>query len=575
MAVKKNKKIRVSEKQPVSLVQSNERLNHFILALIVIFTVFLFAKSIFYQFVFWDDTYYVVENSLIMDLSPRGLVNIFTTPVLGMYNPIPFLVYAIEHAIWGLNPKVFHFFNILFHLIAAIVLYKFILRLTKRYETAAIVTLLFAIHPMHVGVVAWVSQTKTSIYFIFYILALSKYLRYIQDNYKIKNLVYVGIFFILSALSKPSAVTLAPMLFLFDYYLGRKLDKRLIIEKIPFFMISVFFGILTLMTHGESNDSIFNVNLNYSFINNLLIANYSVVFYINKFFVPIDLSAIYPYPDNTTYLPLKYYLSLFVIPTILWLVYKSGKFRKEMIFGLLFFSISISVLIRLVPTGFFSVANRYSYLSYTGLFFIIGQFFTYMLDNKFSISAKTKSYLYATFFSFVVFFSYRTTIRVSKWENSITLFDDVIKKSQKIPIAYNNRALAKLNNGDNWGALNDFSLALKLDTAYTEAYLNRGLINYNLGKLDEAMADYNKSLTFNPKLGAAFFNRALVKMKRKDKKGALEDLKIADSLDINEAENLIEQLSVNSPATNRIPNLTIDETQNGIQTEQMEIGSTQ
>lgn len=574
MAVKKNKKIKVSEKEPINRVPGNERLNNFILALIVIFTVFLFAKSIYFQFVFWDDTYYVVENSLITDLSPKGLVKIFTTPVLGMYNPIPFLVYAIENEFWGLNPKAFHFFNILFHIIAAIVLYKFIFRLTKRYETAAIVTLLFAIHPMHVGVVAWVSQTKTSLYFIFYILALSKYLRYIQDNYKIKNLVYVGIFFILSALSKPSAVTLAPMLFLFDYYLGRKLNKRLIIEKIPFFMISLFFGILTLMTHGESNDSIFNVNYNYSFINNLLVANYSVVFYINKFFVPLDMSAIYPYPDNAAFLPVKYYLSLLVIPSLLWLVYISGKFRKEMIFGLLFFSISISVLIRFVPSGFFSVANRYSYLSYTGLFFIIGKYFTYLLDNKFSISTKTKSYLYATLFSFIVFFSYRTTVRVSKWENSITLFDDVIKKSQKVPIAYNNRALAKLNNGDNWGALHDFSSALKLDTAYTEAYLNRGLIHYNLGKLDEAMADYNKSLTFNPKLGAAFFNKALVKMKRKDRKGALEDLKIADSLGINEAENLIGQLSANVPAVNIVPTLTTDGTNPGIQTESIEMGST-
>ncbi len=84
MVVKKNKKIKTTEKKPVNLVQNNEQLNNFILALIVIFTVFLFAKSIFYQFVFWDDTYYVVENSLITDFSPKGLVNIFTTPVLGV-----------------------------------------------------------------------------------------------------------------------------------------------------------------------------------------------------------------------------------------------------------------------------------------------------------------------------------------------------------------------------------------------------------------------------------------------------------------------------------------------------------
>ncbi len=559
-------------KEIKAIVKPKSYQNYFIIILISLYTILLFSKSIKFEFVNYDDTYYVTENQLIKNFSLIGLKNIFTTPVLGMYNPLPFLVYAIEHKIWGLDPKIFHFFNILFHLIAAWMLYRFIFKLTGRYETAAIVSLLFAIHPMHVGVVTWVSQTKTSLYFIFYMLALTQYLKYIQESYRIKYLFYVCVFFILSALSKPSAVTLAPMLFLLDYYLSRKWDKRVFLEKIPVFLIAAFFGILTLLTHSETNDTIFNINHNYSLINNILISNYSVVFYINKLFFPLNLSAIYPYPENTALLPFKYYFSIIVIPLIIFLIYKSGIFRKEMVFGILFFTISISVLIRFVPSGFFSVANRYSYMSYTGLFFIIAQYFTYLLDNKFAHTFLLKKYLFSAFIVFIIFISYRTTIRVSKWQNSITLFDDIIKKSQRVPIAYNNRALAKLQKGDHEGAFEDFSMALKLDTAYTEAYVNRGLINYNKGKYDEALHDYNKSLKLNPNLGAAYYNRALVKMKKEDRTGTMEDLRIADSLEIGQAKALIEQLTAILNADNSNTGMQDDENQNA--TEFLNPGST-
>ncbi|MDP1726472.1 MAG: tetratricopeptide repeat protein [Bacteroidota bacterium] len=572
MGIKNKQHRKKPENQVKPVAQPKRYQNYIIIAIISLYTILLFSKSINFEFVNYDDTYYVLENQLIKDFSFQGLKNIFTTPVLGMYNPLPFLVYAIEHKLWGLDPKMFHFFNILFHLAGAVVLYLFIYKLTGRYETAAIVSLLFAVHPMHVGVVTWVSQTKTSLYFIFYMLALIQYLKYVREGFQIRHLFYVSLYFVLSALSKPSAVTLAPMLFLLDYYLSRKLNIRLFIEKIPIFMIAAFFGFLTLWTHSETNDTIFNINHNYSLINNILISNYSIVFYINKLFIPLNLSAIYPYPDNAALLPFKYYFSVLVIPLILVLIHKSGTFRKEMIFGILFFSISISVLIRFVPSGFFSVANRYSYMSYTGLFFIIAQYFTFLLDNKFAHAVQLNKYLFATFAIFVIFISYRTTIRVSKWQNSITLFDDVIKKSQRVPIAYNNRALAKLQKGDRDGAFDDFSMALKLDTAYTEAYVNRGLINYNKGKYDEALHDYNKSLKLNPKLGAAYFNRALVKMKKEDRIGTMEDLKMADSLDIAQAKGLIDQLNaiLNAASSNAV--MPDDETRTA--TELLNPGST-
>ncbi len=515
---KKNKKSRAK----IPLLTDRWR-NTIIIGLIITITFILFSKAIRFQFVLWDDNSYITENSLIKDLSLEGIKNIFTTPVIGMYNPLAFLIYSIIFKFWGLNPGAFHFFNIIFHLIAIIVIYKFIFKLTLRYETATIVTLLFALHPMHVGVVTWVSELKTSLYLIFYFLALINYLEYIRNKYRYKYLIYTALLFILSAMSKPSAVTLAPMLFLLDYYISRNIDKRLFLEKIPFFIIAFFFGFLTIYTHSEFEDTIFDVNKSYSFINNLLVSNYSVAFYIEKLLLPIKLCTIYPYPENDVFLPLKYYLAIPVIPLILFLIHKAGIFKKELIFGLLFFVVAISVLLRIVPSGFFQTANRYTYLSYTGLFFIIGQYYTYLIDGKFSYSNKVKKFLLVLLFVMIVFYCYRTTVRIKVWENNITLFTDIIKKEPNLALAYNNRALAKKDMGDYRGAIADLDMAVKNDPEYVWAYCNRGLAKKETGDDTGAMADFNKSLSLDSNFVWAYYNRGLLKNKVKDYNGSIED----------------------------------------------------
>jgi hypothetical protein len=535
---KKKNKIRPQAAKP--LVVKDEKRNFLILGLIITFTTCLFAKSLYYTFIGYDDPQYVIDNTLIRDLSPAGIKNIFSTPVIGMYNPLTFIVYSVEYKMFGLDPKGYHFFNLLFHLIATLLCYKFILRLTRRYETAAIVSLLFAIHPMHVSVVTWISQTKTSLCVIFYFAALIQYIRYIKDGYEWKRIAYVILFFLLAVLSKPSAVTLAPMLCLIDYYTGRKIDRRLILEKVPVFLFSLIFGIITLMTHSE--DSIFKINEGYSILHLVLIANYSVVFYIHKFLLPFDLSVIYPYPEAGDILPLQYYLSIPVIPLIFYLVYKAKMFRKEIVFGILFFLISISVMLRIVPSGYFGAANRYSYLSYTGLFFILAQFITYTIDNKFSFAWKLRRFVIPAISLMILFLSLRTNTRVEKWKDSITLFTDVINKYPNASVAYANRGYAKSILGDHAGAMDDYNASLKLEENNTQCHLNRGLALTYLQRFEEAILDFNRVIELDPKAGAAYFDRALLHSVRNDTIRAISDFKMAKTLGIAAAEAEISNL---------------------------------
>lgn len=539
MSAKKNKK--AAQLKSDASVQKGR--NTLILVGIIMFTFLLFAKSIYYNFIGFDDPEYIVNNGLIRNLSINGLKDIFTTPVIGMYNPLTFVVYAIEYKLFGLSPSGYHFFNLLFHLIAVVLVFKFIYKLTGRYETASVVAILFAVHPMHVSVVTWLSQLKTSLCVVFYFSALISYLKYLQNGYKNKQLLFVNLFFVLALLSKPSAVTIPLMLFLIDYYFSRKINKQMIFEKTPLLIFSLGMGFLTLYTHAE--DSIFSINKEYSLINNLLIANYSVVFYLEKIIFPFNLSAIYPYPESTIYLPLKYYLALPVIPLLFYLIIKTGAFRKELIFGLLFFIISISVVIRIVPAGFFSAANRYSYLSYTGLFFIIGQFITYTLDYKFSFSATVRKYVISGFFTLLAVFSLLTAIRISVWEDSISLFSDVISKYPKVPVAYSNRGYAKALLGDYHAAWVDLNTAIELDSMSIQAYLNRAITETALGKYDESKADLQKVIEMDPKCGAAYYDRGILKVALGDTLGAIEDYKKAQSLGLKEAKRQMELLQAN------------------------------
>lgn len=504
--------------------------NNIIIGILLLFTFIVFYKAISYKLVLWDDNSYIINNPLIKDLSLNGIKNIFSTPVIGMYNPLVFLLYGIIYKFWGVEPSAYHLFNILLHLIAITTVYHFIFKLTKRYETATIVALLFAIHPMHVEAVVWASETKTALYLIFYFLALTNYVKYYQENYKTKYLIFSFILFLFSVLSKPTAVTLAPMLFLLDYYLSRKINIKMFLEKIPFFLVSIFFGVLTLYTHIEASDSIFEVNSNYSMLNNILISNYSIAFYFNKLFFPLNLCTIYPYPENLSVLPLKYYLSVLIIPFVIFLIYKSGKFKKEMIFGILFFVIAISVLVRIVPSGFFKAANRYTYLSYIGFFFIIGQYITFVIDKKFTYSNKIKNALFTIFCFLIIFYTYQTTVRISIWKNSVTLFSDIIKKKPNLAIAYNNRGNAYMEIGDYSAALIDYNKALEIKTYYPEAYYNRGILKAGMGNYLEAIKDFSKAIELNKKYCDAYINRGNSKMMLLDYLGAITDYNTAIEL---------------------------------------------
>ncbi len=500
------------------------------LAGILLLSIIVFSGSVNGDILNWDDDRYLADNEHIRELSSENIKTIFSEFYFGNYHPITTLSYAIEYSLFELDPKPYHVDNLILHLLNIVLVFFFIYLLIGRIDVSSIIAIFFAVHPMHVESVAWISERKDLLYALFYIASLISYFFYLKSYKQIKYLILSLIFFILSLMSKSAAVTLPVILILMDYYMNKKYTLRLALEKIPFFLLSILFGILAMLS--QNIDDAAQVIANFNFFDRIFLVSYSVMFYIVKMFAPINLSAIHFYPDKAGgSLPIEFYLAPLAILLLIWMIYKAKTFRRELLFGALFFIVTISIVLQLVPIGRAIVSERYTYIPYLGLFFIVGQFYNYTLNGKFSFSSKIKSYTTYVMIAYVVLFSLISWNRVALWENGVKLFSDAIEKYPDKYYGYWSRGNSYKNEGDFKAAMADYSQVIKLKPDFYEAYTNRGYIKYLLQNYDEAIADYEKAIEVYPENAEAYNNLGLVYSKMKSYYKAIEKYDKAIELD--------------------------------------------
>ncbi len=528
---------------------------------VIIFAFLVYFRALFNDFVYLDDDQYILTNPFIRDFSVKGLSAVFSTFYFSNYHPLTTLTYMFEYALYGLNPFPYHLFNVLLHLLNIFIVYKLVEKLSGKQITALVVALFFAVHPMHVESVAWVSERKDVLYAVFFSWSLLLYLRYIETGNEKRMKYYYGalVVFLFSLLSKPAAVTLPLLMIAIDVYKGRKINAKVLLEKVPFFLLSLFFGIITILAQ-KAGGAIKDVSSTYSMVERLFILSYSVAFYIVKLVIPVNLSAMYYYPDTRGgALPWQFYASLPFILGVGWLLIKNKSLRKETIFGVVFFLVAISVMLQFVTFGYALTAERYTYIAYIGLFYIAGQFIS-------KISDKGNLRLAAGLLCIVaLLFSIQTWNRIGIWKNGDVLIDDVVSKNPDNFNGYWTRANLKNTKGDLQGALMDFNkvvefrpdfaLGLKMrgevqnklgnfegavqdlnraivmQPDMVEAYNLRGNAFYGLGNFQLAMVDCNKAISLNPKLVEAYTNRCMLKAMSGDTAGALADVNQAIGID--------------------------------------------
>ena len=469
--------------------------------IVLLLTFIVFVPTLKNDFIdTWDDGVYVTENVLIKQFTPENIKSFFTTPLNGTYVPIPLISFALEYKLFQLNPLHYHINNLILHLLCTFLVFVFLRKLKLPVVWAALGMLFFGIHPMRVESVAWITERKDLLFSAFYLASLITYVNYVTDEqHKTRNILLTSLFFILSLFSKIQAVTLPLSLLLIDYYLKRPLKIRLLIEKIPYFLLSLGFGVAGYFILKNVGSLV--VNEKYSLFERLMFGQFALSTYLVKLLAPFHMSAFYPYPMHPGgSLPVLFYLSPLFLLLVAFLVYKSVRYTRAVLFGALFFLFNIMFLLQILGAGQAFLADRFTYIPYLGWFFLLGwagdQYLPRFRDWKLMVIASIG------LLSLVYFVT--TFDRCHDWKNTESLWTDVIEKYPgKIPDAYANRGSFYRKNKEWDKALADYYFAVNLDSTNVSARMNRGNIYFDTGRDSLALTDYlhvMKSNSDNPRL---------------------------------------------------------------------------
>ncbi len=356
------------------------------------------AQTVRSGFVNYDDGLYVYENAHVLHgLSPREIVWAFTRLHAGYWIPLTWISFMLDSQLYGLEAGGYHLTNVLLHAATTILLFLVLEQMTGRFWPCALVAALFAVHPLHVESVAWVTERKDLLSGLFFLLALRAYLGYVRGPSSRGQYAAVMIFFVLGLLAKPMLVTFPLVLLLLDYWpLGRFADSSrrsnalplqwgrrfpvrqirrqrqprrfplswpLVIEKLPLFLLAAVFCLLTAGTEGQGGGRRESFPFSWQ-VGNALV---SYVAYLGQFFYPLGLAAFYPHPEGD--LPVwKVAAAAVVLACISAAALASGRRHPYLLMGWLWYLVTLLPVIGLMQVGGQAMADRFTYVTQIGLY---------------------------------------------------------------------------------------------------------------------------------------------------------------------------------------------------------------
>lgn len=453
-------------------------------------------------FVNWDDDEYVVKNDAITSFA--NIREILTQPVMGNYHPLTMLSLAANYAVSGKEALSYHAVNLLLHLLNILLVFLFVKRLTGNKPWLAFtVALLFAVHPLHVESVAWVSERKDVLYAFFFLAGLIQYLRYSETGKMSHYLGVLGLF-ILSLLSKPAAIVFPIVLLAIDFYNGRLKVSKAWYEKVPLLVLSIALGVLTLhaqkLQGAVAGDDLFPRHFRFFF------GFYGIMTYMVKTVWPLDLCAFYPFPSVNIALPPAYYLSPLAGAALIAALVFSFRRHRLIAFAIMFYLVNLALVLQFMPVGSAIAADRYAYLPLVGVFLVPGYCFQKWIDARNGRIPVTGLSVLAVIAMILSILTFRQS---AVWHDSAALWEQAVR------VAPSGRAYASLgrlykNENDFDKALEMYTRAIKINKAEKEALVNRGNLYLQMNRPELALADYNACLLLDSTNVLAIENRAIV-----------------------------------------------------------------
>lgn len=470
---------------------------------IAVLTVAVFFPALDNDFVNWDDDHNLTTNEQFRGLGVQNLRWMFTTFHMGHYQPLTWLTFGVDHALWGMNPLGYHLTNVLLHAAAAVALFFFADALLRRIDrTGSERTLpvlagsfaaacLFAIHPLRVESVAWATERRDCLSGLFFVLALLAYLRYTgsERGGRTRRWFYIltTACVVLSLLSKAWGMTLPVVMLILDVYPLRRLEvrafhaarfRRIWYEKIPFVALAGITAALAIRAQSVSGAlrSIDRVDIT----QRIAQSAYGLIFYVWRSLWPVDLSPIHDRPPGIRLLDPPFSAALIGVVVITVGAILARRRLPALLAVWVSYIVIVSPVLGIVQSGSQLVADRYSYLSCIGWALLAGGAIQWLWSRDRALVAGVLGALV------IGLLSARTWRQVDVWQDSDALWTHVLEVDPSSATGHQYRAALLVRKGRLRRAVFHYKESLKAAPRRPKVHENLGIILTNLQRYEEA-----------------------------------------------------------------------------------------
>lgn len=477
------------------------------------------------DFVNYDDPEYVLNNVYLRQFSFENIKHIFLIKTTDLYVPLTIFSYLLEYSLFGANPMVFHVLNLVFHIINAILLLTILTKLNvKNKYLVYLILIFFSVNPLVTESVCWITERKDVLYCLFYFLSVIQFLNY-QYQKQIKHLLLCFLFFVLSCLSKPMAVSL-PLLFslylLYKHEQGKSLS--VLFKKsafiIPFLLVSLIISIVSIRSLSSLGPVKAFVT-DYNFIDKTGLIFSEIGYYFVKPFAPFNQSLFHLFPEKGKLFSadIVFYLipGIAITATVAYLFFM----KKNKLIGFLFLAWFIFLLpvLQIYSNTHSYVSERYFYVSI--IFPVIIVFL--LLQN---VNRQQSVYRFACVVT-TLLFVFLTFKRSSVWKDSKTLFEAELKHDP-------NNSMALNNMGYYYNSTSDFNRAIPLlqkavagDSVNSSFLNNYGWALAATGQTEMAIIYLQKAIEIKSDYTEALNNIGICYMQKRDPEKAASYFKKA------------------------------------------------
>src|ERR1700722_16144331 len=454
-------------------------------------TLLVYSQVNNFAFLTFDDNQGLLGNPQVRDgLSWSGIAWAFTTGYASNWFPLTWISHMLDFQLFGMDPGWHHLTNVLIHAVSAVLLFALMRRMTGRVWESAFVAFVFALHPLHVESVAWISERKDVLFAFFWFLTTWLYLDFLAQRTLGKYLLVV-LAFCLGLMSKQMIVTLPFALLLLDAWPLRRKDVRtLVLEKVPLVALAIAASFITLLAQkkGGAVQSLASMPLTARVANALM----AYVIYIANFIWPTGLAFFYPYPARW---PMGEVLfSGFALAAMSVVVVLAFRARPYLAVGWFWYLGTLAPVIGLIQVGHQARADRYTYVPLIGISIMVA----WAAAEAFEKWPRAKPAIRAGAMVACFWWLLVTWVQIKYWKDSAALYTRAIAVTNANYLAHLNLGVDLAAQGRYQAALGELYTSIEQNPDQAHARNSLGGVLFNLGRKDEAIEQFSQAIRLEP-----------------------------------------------------------------------------